>query len=52
VVHSIALYAAPVWAAEMEATPYIQKLMRRAQRRWPSALLDAIAPRRSRRLRP
>jgi len=33
VVHSIALYAAPVWAAEMEATPYIKTLMRRAQRR-------------------
>jgi len=33
VVLSIALYAAPVWAAEMEATPYIRTLMRRAHRR-------------------
>jgi len=33
VVHSIALYAAPVWAAEMEATPRIRTLMHRAQRR-------------------
>jgi len=33
VVHSLALYAAPVWAAEMRATPHIQLLMRRAHRR-------------------
>jgi len=33
VVHSLALYAAPVWAAEMRATPYIRTLMRRAHRR-------------------
>jgi len=33
VVHSIALYAAPVWAAEMRATPFIRTLMRRAHRR-------------------
>jgi len=33
VVHSIALYAAPVWAAEMGATLYIKTLMYRAQRR-------------------
>jgi len=33
VVHSLALYAAPVWAAEMWATPYIQTLMHRAHRR-------------------
>jgi len=33
VVLSIALYAAPVWAAEMGATPRIKMLMHRAQRR-------------------
>jgi len=33
VVLSIALYAAPVWAAELRATPYIQTLAHRAQRR-------------------
>jgi len=33
VVHNLALYAAPVWAAEMRATPYIQMLMHRAHRR-------------------
>jgi len=33
VVTSIAVYAAPVWAAEMRATPYLQTLMRRAFRR-------------------
>jgi len=33
VVHSLALYAAPVWAAEMEASSYIKTLMRRAHRR-------------------
>jgi len=33
VVQSTALYAAPMWAAEMRATPYIQTLVHRAQRR-------------------
>jgi len=33
VVQSTALYAAPVWAAEMRATPYLRKLVHRAQRR-------------------
>jgi len=33
VVHSLALYAAPVWAAEMMATPYIKTLVHRAHRR-------------------
>jgi len=32
-VQNIALYAAPVWVAEMRAIPYIQTLMRRAHRR-------------------
>jgi len=33
VVHSIALYAVPVWATEMRVTPRIRRLMYRAQRR-------------------
>jgi len=33
VVQSIALYAVPIWAVEMEATPYIQMLMHRAHKR-------------------
>jgi len=33
VVTSIALYAAPVWAAKFRAAPYLQTLMHRAFRR-------------------
>jgi len=41
VVHSIALYAAPVWAAEMRATPKIKTLMYRAQRRVAQRIIRA-----------